>query len=131
MPNRPVTIRRWEVVAAFVTVVALAAGSVQISLMYVNDRIDKAEKRITENAVENAAQDAVRRQLVFAFQEADMRACRQIEKLKAEFRLQADENFARLEQNAALLQIELTPELREQARLDYERTLKRFASAEC
>jgi hypothetical protein len=57
--------------------------------------------------------------------------CRQIEALKARFRSQAHENYARLEQDARLLGITLTPELREAARQGRDRTLLRFAESDC
>lgn len=49
MPNRPVTVRRWEVIAIFVIVIAAAAGSVQWANHNTNERIDEAEKRISRN----------------------------------------------------------------------------------
>lgn len=127
MPMRPVTIRRWEVVGAFVLLVVVAVG-----VAWWNDyRIDQAEKRITENAVRIATANEVRRQLVTHFREMDTAACRQIEELKTGFRRQAVENFANLERNAELLGIVLTPALREQAEIDRNRTLDRYAAREC
>lgn len=127
MPLKPVTVRRWEVVGAFLLLVAVAVfGDIRG-----DRRIDAAEKRITQNAVQNAAQNEVRRQLVAGFRDADARTCSQIEALKAEFRKQAVENFANLERNARLLEIELTPELRREAAAGRDRTLVRFAAREC
>lgn len=124
---QPVIIRRWEVVGAFLLLVVVAVGVSQW-----NDwRIDQAERRITQNAVRLAAQEEVRRQLVIHFREMDTQACLQIEELKQGFRRQAVENYANLERNAELLGIVLTQALREQAEIDRNRTLDRYAARDC
>lgn len=134
MPNKPVTVRRWEVVGALLLMVAVAVfGDVRS-----DQRIDDAERRINRNteriadvAARNAAQDEVRERLLKGLQKADMRACTQDEAIKAEFREIATENFQNLERNAELLGIELTPALVRQAELDRDQTLARFAAREC
>jgi hypothetical protein len=57
--------------------------------------------------------------------------CAAIEDLKAQFRQQAIQNYLRLEENARLLDIPLTPELRQAAEQGRDRTLRRFAKSEC
>ena len=57
--------------------------------------------------------------------------CQNIEALKAEFRLQANEGYAELAENAQLLGITVTPELRAAALADRNRTVRRFASSDC
>lgn len=127
MPTKVVDVKRWEVAVGVALYLVILAGT----LTYMQRSIDEAERRITQNAVLNAAQDEVRRQLVDHFRETDMQTCRQIEGLKAEFRNQAVENYANLERNAELLGIVLTPQLRHQAEVDRNRTLDRFAARDC
>lgn len=57
--------------------------------------------------------------------------CEQIEELKTEFREEAVEDFKNLERNGRLLGIEITPDLRATALFERDRTLTRFAPAEC
>lgn len=57
--------------------------------------------------------------------------CRQIESLKAQFRIQAIENYERLEEDAKLLGITLTDELRSAALEGRNRNLARFAPIDC
>lgn len=57
--------------------------------------------------------------------------CEAIEALKAQFREQALQNFERLEENARLLDIPLTEELRQAAEQGRDRTLRRFAESDC
>lgn len=57
--------------------------------------------------------------------------CQKIEALKAQFREQAIQNYERLDHDAELLGIELTPELREAAKQGRDRTLRRFAETDC
>ena len=59
------------------------------------------------------------------------RNCMTIEALKAQFRLQATENYERLDENARLLGITVTPELRAAAKVGRDRTLGRFAAEQC
>ena len=127
MPNRPVTVRRWEVAAGVLIYLAILA----LTLTFMQRSIDDAEKRIRENSVTNEQQDAVRRELLGQLRAADVRACEQTEALKTEFRRQALSNFERLEQNARLLQIPLTQELRLEAALARDRALERFRPVEC
>lgn len=59
------------------------------------------------------------------------RNCQSIEALKKQFRQQAIENYERLDVNAKLLGVTVTPELREAAKVGRDRTLRRFAHTEC
>lgn len=127
MPNRPVTVRRWEVAVGIAVYLAVLAAT----LTLMERRIDQAEKRIRANAVTNEQQDEVRRALLVELRKTDLRACRSIEGIKTEFRTQAIQNFARLEENARLLDVPLTPELRREALRGRNRTLARFAAREC
>lgn len=63
--------------------------------------------------------------------EVTARNCQAIEKLKAEFRSEALENYARLEENAMLLGIPLTSALREAAAEARDQKLRRFAPVDC
>ena len=49
MPNKPVTVRRWEIAASFVLFVVSLVVAVQLSYRHVDKRIDQAEMRITGN----------------------------------------------------------------------------------
>jgi hypothetical protein len=54
MPNRPVTVRRWEVVGIFLLMVAIAAGTA----WYTDRRVDDAYNRITRNTQRVAGAEA-------------------------------------------------------------------------
>jgi uncharacterized membrane protein len=58
-------------------------------------------------------------------------SCLDIEQVKRQIREDAQEDYANLERNARLLQIELTPELRAQVKADFEATMRRFAMESC
>ena len=127
MPNKVVTVRRWEVVGSFIVIVLIS-----IALAWWSDyRDDQLERRVQRNVVTNKQQDAVRRELLAELRKADARACGQIEALKEQFREQAIQNYQRLEQNARLLEIRLTPALRREALAARNRTLARFRAGEC
>lgn len=49
VPNHPVTLRRWQIIAAFVLVVVSASLSTWFANHHTNARIDEAERRITDN----------------------------------------------------------------------------------
>jgi hypothetical protein len=49
MPNKPVTLKRWEIAASFLIFVASLVLAVQLSYRHVDKRIDQAEMRITHN----------------------------------------------------------------------------------
>lgn len=66
-----------------------------------------------------------------ALAEGRRQNCVSIEALKAEFRKEAIENFKRLDENAELLGIEVTPKLREAARKSRDAKLRRFAPIDC
>lgn len=130
MPTKPVTVRRWEVVASFFGIVLLAIGLTQW-----NDyRIDQAEKRITRNAVRNAAQDEVRRQLLVGLRSADMRACVQIETLKAVVR---PDPFDETQARDLLVDLGIDPDsergqrLLEQGRISNARERRELAPIDC
>lgn len=57
--------------------------------------------------------------------------CMQIEALKTQFRNQAVQSYRHLEQNARILGIEVTPELRQEAQRGRDEALRRFARSEC
>lgn len=59
------------------------------------------------------------------------RNCRSIELLKTEFRAEAQESFENLVENARLLGIAVTPELRAVARRRLDKKLARFAAQSC
>lgn len=60
-----------------------------------------------------------------------MKNCQSIEALKTQFRKQALENYAQLERNARLLDIEVTDEVRAAALENRNRTLRRFKPLSC
>lgn len=110
MPNRPVTVRRWEVVGAFLLLVAVAIG---ISLW--NDfRIDAAEKRISRNAASikqieevNQTQSELRAQLVRDRKRSDFRLCREVEGIKDRIRASVKFNEQRFNDTLESLGITL------------------------
>lgn len=57
--------------------------------------------------------------------------CETTEKLKAQHRLEALEDYENLDRNGRLLGIEITPELRATARESRDATLRRFAPSDC
>lgn len=57
--------------------------------------------------------------------------CVQIEALKTAQRTAANENYQKLDQNAKLLGIKVTPELRAAAKHNWVQTLRRFAPHNC
>ena len=63
--------------------------------------------------------------------EIAMQNCQAIEALKAARRQEAIGNYRRLERDAGLLGITLTPELRKAALEGRNRTLRRFAPSDC
>ena len=127
MPNKPVTVRRWEVVGAFLLLVAVA---VLIALW--NDyRIDQAEERILRNQQENVQQNRIRAILLEGLREADRRSCLRIEALKTQRREDAQRDFGRLEEIARVTGIPLTEELRRVARAELARDLRRNRPSEC
>lgn len=60
-----------------------------------------------------------------------LRNCEEVEALKKRVRDAVTEEFARLDLNGELLDIEITPELRAQAKADMESTLRRYAPEDC
>lgn len=134
MPNQVVTVRRWEVVGAFLL---LLASSISVAVW--NDhRIDAAEDRITRNTVatarlaaKNEAQDAVRRELLATLTEADRLACARIEQLKAQNRMDARREFEQLDATLELLGLEATPAIVARAREDLARSLERNRAFVC
>lgn len=127
MPRKVVELHRWQVVGAFLLLVAVA---VLVSLW--NDyRIDQAEERINRNQQMDVHQNRVRAVLLEALREADRRACVRIEVLKAQRREEARRNFRQLERNARLLDIPLTEELRRVAKAELARDLRRNRPQEC
>jgi hypothetical protein len=94
MPRKPITVRRWEVVASFVAMVVIAGGSA----WFTDYRIDRAEQRIKSNtesvaSVEAAATAAravadVARRLAeveaAAGRRADRKICVEVEKVKVQ-----------------------------------------------
>lgn len=110
MPSKPVTVRRWEVaVAAFVYLLVIAW-----TFTTMQRDIDRAEERIKRNAVQNATQDAVRRQLLIGLRAADMRSCEQIETLKAIVR---PDVFDELQTRALLVDLDIDPDSEQGQRL--------------
>jgi hypothetical protein len=59
VPNKPVTLRRWEIAACFVLFVVSLVVAVQLSYRHVDQRIDEAEMRINRNS-ENIVQAKAR-----------------------------------------------------------------------
>lgn len=57
--------------------------------------------------------------------------CEAVEKLKAQFRIEANESYANLDRDGKLLGIKITDELRDQARRNRDATLERFKATEC
>lgn len=127
MPTRPVTVRRWEVVLAFLLLAAVAVGGDIRS----DRRIDAAEQRIRMNTVTNESQDAVRAELGAGLREADRRACALINDLRAENRREAQRQFDDTERNLRLIGVASTPEIREIVESELARALKQNKEAEC
>jgi Tfp pilus assembly protein PilO len=59
------------------------------------------------------------------------RLCTEIEKLKTEFRAEANESVEEAERNLRLLNIPFTPELLQSIKETRDRKLRRFAAKEC
>lgn len=57
--------------------------------------------------------------------------CKEIEALKYQFRIDAIEDYNRLEETLRLLKLERTPEIEERARRDKDTVLKRFQQGTC
>ena len=134
MPMRPVTIRRWEVVAAFVLLVFVAVGVAA----YNDHRISESEKRITRNTLliqrntlVNEEQNRVRKLLVATFRKADMRSCERIEVLKKQNRIDARYSFHTLDTTLQLLHLTKTPEIVAFARKQLDRNLRRNRRGHC
>lgn len=134
MPNQVVTLHRWQVVGAFLVMVAIA-----VAVAVWNDhRIDLAEKRITKNTARaedlrraNERQDKLRAQLLQGLLHTDTVACLRIEALKAQNRLNARQNFAMLERNLGLIGIKVTPEILAAAEQGLARALERNRPIQC
>lgn len=130
MPTKPVTVRRWEVAVGFAIYLIVLAGT----LTYMQRSIDLAEKRIVQNALKNAAQDEVRRQLVAGFRLADARTCAQLEVLKSFVR---PEPFNEQESRRLLSDLRIDPdsergkELLERGRLSNARERRELAPVDC
>lgn len=57
--------------------------------------------------------------------------CQQLNVLKANVRQDAIDNYNHLDRNGKLLGIKITPELRNQARIDKENTLEKYKAVDC
>jgi len=57
--------------------------------------------------------------------------CKEINKIKLKIRTDAIENRAKLEQNAKLLNIPVTPQLRKAVNRDTNKTLKKYKATDC
>lgn len=133
-PQRVFEWRRWQVVGAFLVIVLIA-----IVISAWNDhRIDQAEDRITRNAaraadlaVTNKRQDEIRASLLQVLQQADVQACRRIEKLKTQNRIEAQRSFDRLSQTLQIIGIEQTPQVVQLAAQELARDLRRNAAERC
>lgn len=145
MPTQAVTLRRWQVVAAFLL---LVASSVAVSVW--NDRrIDQAEHRIQSNAASveqleeqaaeleaaNQRQNEFRADLVRARERADLVICREIEKVKE--RIRATVTVDRAEFRDTLTQLNIDPDSEQgqalfaRAKANEEETLERFRARNC
>jgi hypothetical protein len=138
VPNRPVTLRRWQIVSAFVVLVVASA----LVIVWEDGRIDKNARAIaraeaTAVAAQrvNATQNQIRRELVRAFHDSDLRLCRQLEALKERIRATVhvdDASFL-----ATLAQIGIQPDSDQARALLAESharerdTLERFAAIDC
>ena len=131
VPNKPVTVRRWEVVAAFVVVVAAAVIAVQWSNHNIDKRIDAAEKRIRANTATNEQQNEIRRELVAHFKKTDARICMFINALRTENRREAQLDFDSLDADLRLIGIEKTPAIVARATEELTRALNRNQEVDC
>lgn len=127
MPNKIVTVRRWELIAAFVFPIALAFGVAVLN----SYRIHQAEKRIVTNQAINQRQNVRRQELVRELRATDARACERIEDLKIQNRLDALGTFSRLDQTLGVLHLARTPEIVRIARAELARDLKRNKPSNC
>jgi len=138
MPNRPVMLNRWQLVAAFLL---LVASSVAVALW--NDhRIDQAETRILRNSASitdlrltNAAQNALRNQIVRRARHADLTICQETEKIKERIRATVHVDRASFQNTLAQLGIEPDSSqglaLFAQAKASERETLARFSPKNC
>ena len=124
---RVVTVRRWEVVGSFV---AIIIGFYAVSAWNTH-KIHEAEKRIEHNTQVNHAQDVTRAILLHALERTDRRACERIEVLKKQNRIDAINQFARLDQTLHLLHLRKTPQIVAEARRQLRHTLARNAPSAC
>lgn len=131
VPNKPVTVRRWEVVAAFVVVVVAAVIAVQWSNHNIDKRIDAAEKRIRANTATNEQQNEIRRELVAHFKKTDARICMFINALRTENRREAQLDFDSLDADLRLIGIEKTPAIVARATEELTRALNRNQEVDC
>ena len=65
------------------------------------------------------------------FEELSVTTCQQVEAVKAQIRAEARRSYRELAESAHLLDIPLTPELREKARESRDTKLRRFARRDC
>lgn len=127
MPFKVVTVRRWEVVGAFVLLVVVA-----VAVAAWNDhRINQAEKRIEAGNVADHRQNVTRAELVERFRRVNRVACLRIELLKAQNRQEARRNYRQLDRNLRLLNIRKTPQLARVARAELARDLRLNRPSNC
>lgn len=114
-------LKRWEFVFVFMLIFLATVISV-----YLVDRESKARSNQNRDAIARTIE--TRRRLVRAFIAADLHTCREIEKLKAGFRQDAQHNYESLGKNLKLLHLERTPQIERAARNARNRVLHRYAS---
>ena len=131
VPNKVVTIRRWEIVAAFIFVIAAAAGSVQWSNHNIDKKVDANAVSIEDLEKVNVAQNEIRQELVAHFKEQDARFCMFINDLRAENRREALRDFNNLDRNLRLLGITKSAEIQALAEEELNRALARNQEADC
>lgn len=120
--ERRVTLSFWTVVVVSAIIVSVLAYQLNQVRVLSEDTRDLGRANLARIKESNS----VRVDLVSAFRRSNQSLCVEIEKLKQGFRIQAFENYNNLPKTAKLLNLELTPELRQAALESRNKQLNKY-----